>query len=190
MLLREKNRWHFLFSEDQRFSSQLCISDWAVTQRAGVLVQVPVSLLPCSIFETACFCYRHCKVVPASLQLWLSLSASVQSGSCVLWHCSADAEKGEGWQWKSQKKKSPPSVKAWLLSPIISLFAAHMQVSEILRFKSCFCKCCFTHTILWHMNTELRFIVILFLEYLNCCWRDRLYLFQRTDITKQRHSLI
>lgn len=65
--------------------------------------------------------------------------ASTQSGSCVPWRCSGDAGKGKGWHWKSQK--SPLSVKAWFLSLTISLLTAHMQLTETLRFKSCFCKC-------------------------------------------------
>lgn len=68
-------------------------------------------------------------------------SAPLKWGSCALWCCCGDAEEGTGW---SESHRS--HLFLWTLGSraqlkIIVVTVAHMQLTEILRFKSCFCKC-------------------------------------------------
>lgn len=126
---------------------------------------------------------------PRWFQPWWSCgpSASLRSGSWALWCCSGEAEKGRGWSGSHRSHLFLWTPDSWAQLKII-VAVAHMQLTEILSFNlaSANAEClCFILKILGHRGTEHRFIMILFLEYLNCCWRDRLYWLKRTGITKQ-----
>lgn len=92
-------------------------------------VQVPVSPQSCSTFRW--------------FQPWWSCdsSASLKSGSCALWCCSGDAEKGRRWSESHRSHLFLWALNSWAQLKIIIVAVAHTQLTEILRFKSCFCKC-------------------------------------------------
>lgn len=164
MPLSEKNQLHFLFSEDQRSPVG------SAFQAGQFLAELGSRRRSCS--------------ASAAAALWLS--ASPQPGSCGPRGCG---------RCRKRERLAPKVTQLTSFCESLTRAQRHhcsQHTHSSLRYwglnlASVNVEClCFIPKVLGHTATELRFIIILFLEYLNCHWCDRRYRLQRTGITRDK----
>lgn len=180
MLLSEENQLHFLFAEDQRSpGSSACRlgSHWGLA--AG-----PASPQSCSTFGAAQGGSSPGGAVTPQ-HPWDQAAELCDAAVVRQKRGEAGLESHRRGDRRSHLFLWTPD--SWAQLKII-VAVAHVQLTEILSFNLASVNAeylCFIPKILGHRDTEHRFIMILFLEYLNCCWCDRLHWLKRTGITKQ-----